>query len=198
MIYLIDLPLEILQIIFDKLDFSSQIIIQQQCRYFYEGLRIYDLYNISIRYKQKLNDIILQKFKHVKYLDASFNKKITDNGIEHLNLHKLCASNNENITDKGIKHMDLYMLNASYITKSYYIYKIIKNMNLYLLNASDNKNITDNGIKHMKLHILNASGNKKITNEGIKYMDLHLLFAWDNKNITEKGIKHMKIVELFN
>ena len=68
-----NISLEIIQIIFNKLDFKSQIIFRQQCKYFYEGLRIYDLYNIDEKYKNNLNDVILQKFNYVKYLNAFSN-----------------------------------------------------------------------------------------------------------------------------
>ena len=50
----IPVPLEILQCIFDKLDFKSQIIFKQLCKDFYYNLRIYDFYNIDPKYKSKL------------------------------------------------------------------------------------------------------------------------------------------------
>ena len=59
---LINFPLELLQFIFNKLDFKSQIIFQTLCKYFHEGLRIYDLYYIDNEYLNKLNDNILKKF----------------------------------------------------------------------------------------------------------------------------------------
>ena len=110
-----DIPLEILQIIFDKLDFKSQIIFKQQCKYFYGQLRIYDLYNIDKKYKEKLNDNILKNFKYTKYLDASDgnnNNCITDEGIKNMNLIILNATYNNKITDKGIQQMNLKELNA--------------------------------------------------------------------------------------
>ena len=139
------LPLELIQNIFEKLNFKNKMIFRLCCIDFYEKLKIYDLLNINQKYKNKLNDNILFNLKYVKYLGASHNKKITNNGIKHMNLHTLYASGNMGITDDGIKHM-----------------------NLYILYASNNTNITDSGIKHMKLHILDASYNKKITEHAAK------------------------------
>jgi uncharacterized protein YlbG (UPF0298 family) len=54
--------------------------------------------------QSNLTDIKLQEYKYVKWLDASFNDNITDEGIKHMSLHTLHACWNYNITDKGIKH----------------------------------------------------------------------------------------------
>ena len=192
-ILLTDFPLEILQIIFDKLDFRNQIIFRQQCKYFYEGLRIWDLMNIDIIFLVELDDDILKKFKHIKYLDICLNNNVTNEGIKHLNLLKLNVCENDTITDDGIKNMKLHTL---YAAASKISDEGIKDMNLLTLNASCNKNITDKGIKHMNLRNLRASDNEKITNDGIKHMNLYKLRAINNKKITSEGVKHMKSCKL--
>ena len=137
------------------------------------------------------DDIWLYLSNYVKLdkLDASYNNKITDEGIRHMKLYTLDALRS-NITDEGIKHMQLHTLNAqmSQITD-----KGIKHMQLDTLYANGSL-ITDEGIKHMMLHTLYASGH--MTDEGIKHMQLHTLDASWSK-ITDEGIKHMHIHTLY-
>src|SRR5438309_1055043 len=122
------MPIEIYQVILERSNFLSQIRLTELCKYFHNNLKIYDFINI--------------------------NKKITDEGISHMNLHILDAEGNSKITDKGISHMKLHTLNAASIP--------------WIENASSN--ITDNGIKNMNLHELYAHSNTKITDEGIRHM----------------------------
>src|SRR3989338_10162255 len=116
--------------------------------------------------------IYLSSYVEIDKLDVSYNTKITDEGIKHMQLHTVNAFYSK-ITDEGIKHMQLHTLNAiqSKITD-----KGIKHMQLHTLYASDS-NITDEGIKHMQLHTLDARYSK-ITDEGIKHMQLHTLCAY--------------------
>ena len=72
------LSLEIVQLIYNFLNFEDQIKFRLLKKNYYEGLRIYNFYHIPEKYKKKLNDNILKNFIHVKYLDASYNSKITD------------------------------------------------------------------------------------------------------------------------
>src|SRR5689334_11790114 len=62
------------------------------------------------KFSTKLTDDILLKHPHIKYLDISYNSKITDLGIQHLQLYVLIASGSfyqsdmtPNITDNGIR-----------------------------------------------------------------------------------------------
>jgi len=41
-------------------------------------------------------------------LDASYNEKITDEGIKHMQLHTLNASYNEKITEKHLTNCKIY------------------------------------------------------------------------------------------
>ena len=109
--------------------------------------------------------IYLSNYVEIDKLTASENKKITDEGIKHMQLHTLNAMFSK-ITDEGIKHMQLHTLNVSF------------------------SKITDEGIKHMLLHTLYAF-RSEITDNGIKHMQLHTLYA--SKYMTDEGIKHMHL-----
>src|SRR3989344_1239613 len=157
-----------------------------------------------------LNDellIYLSNYIEIDKLDASYNNKITNEGIKHMQLHTLDARYSH-ITDEGIKHMHLHTLNAKY---SNLTDEGIKHMQLHTLNAQRSKitdegikhmllrtlytseYMTNKGIKHMQLHTLDAA--KHMTNEGIKHMQLHTLYASWSK-ITDEGIKHMQLHNL--
>ena len=116
--------------------------------------------------QQKILDddilIYLSNYVKIDKLDASYNNKITDEGIRHMKLYTLDALRS-NITDEGIKHMQLHTLNAQM------------------------SQITDKGIKHMQLDTLYANGSL-ITDEGIKHMHIHTLYAYHSQ-ITDKGIE---------
>src|SRR3989338_8632489 len=128
--------------------------------------------------------IYLSSYVEIDKLNVSYNTKITDEGIKHMQLHTLHVPFSQ-VTDEGIKHMQLHTLNAiqSKITD-----KGIKHMQLHTLYASDS-NITDEGIKHMQLHTLYATN--LMTDEEIKHMQLHTLYA--SFNMTDEGIKHMQL-----
>ena len=204
---LCNLPLEIIQIIFNELDFKSQIIFKQQCKSFYDGLRIYDLHNIDYKYLNNITDEILLNFKYARYLNATkdiynynynqintLSSKITSTGIKHLNLHTLSAWGNEKITDEAIINMHLHTLDCSFNNKI--TDKGIKHMNLHILYAAGNNKITDEGIKYMNLYELDASRRCNITDRGIKHMDLHSLYANYNENINIDEVKQIKSLKL--
>lgn len=52
------LPIELIQYIFNYLNFDDQIKFKSLSNDYHKGLRIYDLYNISYKYIEKLNDEI--------------------------------------------------------------------------------------------------------------------------------------------
>ena len=93
----------------------------------------------------EVTDEILKNYLDIKFLDIRFGigsgRKITDDGIKHMNLHTLVASGLScEITDKGLQYM-----------------------NLHILDATGNIDITDTGIKHMKnLSILYSYRNHRI------------------------------------
>ena len=145
-----DIPLEICDKIFSYLDFQSKIRLRLTCLKFYHGLRIIDLYNIPPNFLDKLDDNIIKEFKYLKYLDASFNEKITDNSLKNLNLVKLNSSWNEKITDNSILHMTklqiLYAEGICGITDK----SINKLTNIIELKVRININIDKDAINHLK------------------------------------------------
>lgn len=204
----ISIILDIWQIISDLCDFDDQISLLKVTKELNQNLRIYDFYNINNKYKQKLNNDILKRYKHIKYLDASslvnsYFNNITNEGIKHLNLKVLNANYNVKITDDGIKHMvnlkKLYAKGICGITD-----KGIKNMNLEYLNITCNSKITDEGIGRMKLKTLiinEAYGGKcSITDNGIlKISDtLEELGLSLNRKITNTSLFHCKKIKKLN
>ena len=138
------LPLDILKIIFEFLDFKSKIKLISTCTYMRQNLHIIDLYNIDKNFLFKLTKKILRYpiFKNVLLLNTTYIKHIKDvsfmNNLKYLNT-STCSKINQN----GIKGLDLIKLNANY-----------------------NENIVD--VTFMKgLKILHASGNCGINQVGI-------------------------------
>ena len=167
LIKMINLSLELIQNILEFLDLKNQIILKSLCKNYYDGLRIYDFYNISRHYKDKLNDEILKSYSYVKYLDASNNFKITN--INHMtNLKKLNASRNCGINNEGIKNLNLIKLDMNNNISN----KELKNLNLIKLSLVNNDKIKN--LNHMtKLKKLNASaGNCIISDKSIKGLNL--------------------------
>ena len=157
------LPFELIQFIFDYLNFKDQINFKSLSKDYFNKLRIYDLYDIPKKYKDKLNDEILKKFPYIKYLDAKSNQNI---------------KNINNLTY-------LQKLNASY----YMADKDIKDLNLIELNIDGNVNITN--LNHMtNLKKLSAIGFCGIHNDSIKNLNLEELDLHCNPHIT--NLNHMK------
>ena len=119
------LSLDIFKIIFNNLDFKSQMNMISSRNYFRNHLFITDLYNIERKYLDNLTTEILKYsiFSHVIKLDANNNNnKITNvsfitslkklnawsncgigqNGIIGLNLVELFAGNNNKITNASL------------------------------------------------------------------------------------------------
>ena len=64
------LPLELLQLIFENLDFKGQIDFKQVNTYLNSNCHITNLLDIDPIYLIKLSDEILQSFPHMDQLDA--------------------------------------------------------------------------------------------------------------------------------
>ena len=124
--------------VFDKLDFALQIRFRQVCKWFFR-LEIHDFLNIDKKYVNRFSNKILMHYPSIKYLNASYNSGIDDNGIKHLNLIELNAYNNRKITD------------VNHLTK------------LQTLDASYRCGIDDKGIKDLNLVELITTCNYKIT-----------------------------------
>src|SRR5439155_584370 len=149
------LYLDLLNLIFNKLDFLNQIRLKQVCKFYYNNLHIIDLYNIDYKYKKLLNDEILKNYHYIKYLDVWNNPKIKN--ISHMkNLKKLHCSDYCSISNEDIKDLDLIELYANNNPK---ITNINHMKNLKKLNCSDTCAISDKVIKDLDLIELYAGGN---------------------------------------
>ena len=137
------LYLDLLQIIFNKLDFLSQIRFRQVCKYFYNDLQVIDFYNIAYKFTLKLTDDILKNYPNIKLLNSYNNPNIKKVNQFLKNLKILDSSYNS-----GITYFDLIGLDLSE------------------LNVQGNKNIRN--INHLKnLKVLNCA-----FDSGIRYKDL--------------------------
>ena len=108
------LLLDILKIIFNNLDFKSQINIISSCNYFRNHLYITDLYDIEKKYLDNLTTEILKYsiFSHVIELNVGNNNKITNVSFM-TSLKKLNAWVNCEIGQKSIIGLNKFKLVAS-------------------------------------------------------------------------------------
>lgn len=163
------LPLELIQYMFDYLIFKDQINLKSLSKNYYHSLRIYDLYNIPEKYKDKLSDEILKNYSYIKYLDVSNNSNIKN--INNLfNLQKLTAGRlcyDCKINDNDIKNLNLIELS-------------IYNSDITNLNHLTNlKKLTIQNIK------------SKISNEGIKNLNLEELCLFNDFDNKITNLSHM-------
>ena len=98
------LPLYILKIIFDLLDFKTKINLISTCNYLRQNLYISNLYNIDRKYLCELTTPILKYsiFKNVISLDIFYNDKIKNISFMK-KLKKLNICDNNKIVQKSIK-----------------------------------------------------------------------------------------------
>jgi hypothetical protein len=76
--YIIDSSKDVLNIIFNKLPFVSQLRFRATCKKFREKLDITDLYNIHWELKDRLTDKIVLQYPKLRVLNACSNPSITD------------------------------------------------------------------------------------------------------------------------
>jgi hypothetical protein len=144
-------------------------------------LEIYDFYNIPSKYLRLLNDKILFNYPFIKYLDASYNLKITNVNYMHKLIELDASGHYCGIDDLGIKNINLKKLKAYYNKK---ITNINHMYNLSELVILGDSGIGDLGINKLNLIKLDAGHNKKITN--INYMtNLSELNASGNCGISD-------------
>ena len=80
---LVEIPIELTQYIFERLDFISKHYFLSTCKYFYNNLKIYDLANMPFRFKIKLTKDILSRYKYVVKLDQYISHKLDpDNQLD--------------------------------------------------------------------------------------------------------------------
>ncbi len=133
------LPVDVVKIIFYKLEFYEQLAFKSTCKKYY-ALQIK---KIPHSLHAKLTDDILSRYPGLEGLVLENNDNITDTGLSHVpNLIKLLLCRNSKITDAGIKYC--------------------KNLQCFLT-FSDN--ISDDGINHLtQLKEITIHHNFKITN----------------------------------
>ena len=68
---------DIMSVIFDNLDFKSQIKFRQISDIMYDNLQVTDFFDIDNAIKRKLSNKILVNYPYIKRLDGAFNRKIT-------------------------------------------------------------------------------------------------------------------------
>ena len=98
--------LDLLKIIFNKLDFLSEIRFRQVNKFCYKNLHIINLCNINYKFLKLLNDDILKNYHYIQYLDAINNKKI-----------KFICANNKDEINKMMKEFIEY---ANALSDKYY------------------------------------------------------------------------------
>jgi hypothetical protein len=76
--YIIHRSNDVLNIIFNKLPFISQLRFRATCKKFREKLDITDLYNIHYKLRKRLTDKIVLQYPKLRKLYAWNNPSITD------------------------------------------------------------------------------------------------------------------------
>lgn len=127
------------QHIFTYLDLLCQLRLMSTNKFMYKNLKIFDMYNVTKKYKLALTNEILKqkKFKDIVSLDISGNNHVTDINhlakIKYLNMasygmHGCCV-----MQDSGIVNLNPVEL---VITKNKFIHNIDHMTNLKYLNTS--------------------------------------------------------------
>src|SRR5436190_13383948 len=110
------LYLDLLKVIFNKLDFLSQIRFRQICKLYYSNLHIIDLYDINYEYSRLLNDEILKNYPYVEFLSSDYSLKIKNIGymknLKILHCAGYCGDC-YGISDENIKDLDFRELYCS-------------------------------------------------------------------------------------
>jgi len=140
------LPLELLIYIFELLDFKSKIRFRIVTKFHYHNLILYDLANIPLQYLIRLDDNILEKLPHVRYLYL----------LKPLNIDRL--DNLRSLTCRGFsvidlsKHTNLTYLDINYNTKIKQIHCLPNLITLNALWASDLEKVDCPKLKSLVVH----------------------------------------------
>lgn len=190
---LLDISLDVMWIIFKKCSFIDQIHLRQVCRVLYEKLYIYDFYNIDYKYSVKLSDKILDAYKkNIRYLDASYNAKITTL-IGFPNLVKLDARGGCGLGQKEIEGLKLKKINVSFNSK---INDLSQMLTLEELTAWGSDGIGQKGIEGLRLKLLDITMNSQII-DVTSIITLEVLVVSGSCNIGQKGIEGLKLKKIY-
>lgn len=158
--YILNLPLEILHIIFSYLNLLDQINFRDTCKLF-RKFDIIDFWNLGNTIKSyQITNNILSKYPKIKYLNLYDNNMVYDinflKDIEILNIGGLCT-----ISDKDISNVNKLIFLCA---ENNFRIKNLKNKNkIRYLIASGSCNISDDDISHLDLYYLDSKFNNKIT-----------------------------------
>lgn len=208
------LPIEIWQIILDKVKIKSQLKLTTACKYFHNNLKVTDFSNVKYKYASLLTDDILKNYPYITKLKISNNVKINNlnhfKKLEELYFYGNCDLDNESLKGLNLKKLVLFdnpnLTDINHLTNLKELIIIdskcgigndgIKNLNVKYLNVTNNSNITK--INHMtNLTMLVAPGNDcGIDNDSIKGLNLSHLGAEGNYKISE--IEHLTELEYLN
>ena len=110
MTHIFNISDDIIRKIFYSLNTKTQITLKQTCKYF----NIFDILYIDEECGKKLNDNILNNYRHVFEVNIIYNEQITNEGLKHLSLLQSLNVSGTKITDEGIKYLSsLQSLNVS-------------------------------------------------------------------------------------
>ena len=99
-----DLPYDLLQMIFNGLDFISQLRYHQMISFVYVNIHMTNFGDIEDTIITKLSDEILVKYPHISKLNASSNRQITN--VNHLReLQELIVRRRCGICQNGISEL---------------------------------------------------------------------------------------------
>ena len=157
---ILNLPSEILYIIFSYLNLPDQINFRNTCKLFrkFDITNFWNFGNIIKSY-QITNDILL-KYPKIKYLNLYDNNKVYDlnflKDVEILNIGGLCT-----VSDKDIFDMNKLIFLCA---ENNFRIKNLKNKNrIKYLIASGSCAISDDDIAHLDLYYLDSKYNNKIS-----------------------------------
>ena len=179
-----DISFDILNQIFELLDFLSKIRFRQISKYFLNNFYIYDFYNLGKGYLKKITAEILISYPKIKYLDISKKKQDICQNINFLtDLQKLAISRlyKNQISIYNLKKLEIYdykIKNLKYFTKLEQLFlreSGIADSDLDGLNLRKLAICCDqiSNINHMtRLKKLNIFQNYKIRNSNIQNLNL--------------------------
>ena len=204
-----DISFDILNQIFELLDFLSKIRFRQISKYFLHNLYIYDFYNLDNIFIQQLSEEILISNPKIKYLDITgrdtiqninFLTDLQDLAVSHRFKTKF---NNYNI--KKLKIINYKISNLKYFTKLENLYLIgsdiansdLDNLNLRKLVLNNNQVSNINHLTRLKK--LSIRYNSEIKNLNIQNLDLLKLEIESSFGITELNfLTNLRYLKLYN
>ena len=186
---------DILNLIFEILDFLSKIRLRQISKYFLNNLYISDFYNLDKIYLENLTEQILVSYPKIKYLDIQENPSVQNiNFLSDLQVLAISDKFTNQFCNYNLRELQIYnykITNLKYFTK---LEKLslsnisipdsdLNNLNLRELNLYWGRL---SNISHMtRLKKLVITGYCDITNSHIQNLDLlELTIIWNSK-ITE-------------